>query len=137
MATNEHHSGQQLLVPWIYDLSLCIFALCLDMFFRKVHARGAGRVPKRGPVIIIATPHANQFVDSTLLMHILKHHANRSYLLSDCREIDERVLNWCNGCAHGSAKYRWYELWTMSSLLKEKSVCLIQRTTQPFITVGN
>ena len=77
MATNEHQSDQQLLVPWMYDLGLWIFTLCLDIFFREVHARGAWRVPKRSSVIIIAAPRANQFVDSILLMHILKHLTNR------------------------------------------------------------
>ncbi|GME44801.1 Phospholipid/glycerol acyltransferase [Neofusicoccum parvum] len=68
---------RRLLVPWVYDLGLWIFTLCLDIFFREVYPRNAWRVPKRGPVIIIAAPHANQFVDSVLLMHILKQHAAR------------------------------------------------------------
>ncbi len=72
----KHQPGQKLMIPWVYDLGLWIFALCLDIFFREVCARGTWRIPKRGPVIIIAAPHANQFVDSILLMRILKHHAN-------------------------------------------------------------
>lgn len=73
------------LIPWIYDLGLWVFTLCLDIFFREVYPRGVWRVPKKGPVIIVAGPHANQFVDSIVLMRILKTHANRriSFLIAE------------------------------------------------------
>ena len=65
------------LVPWIYDLLLHVFSACLDIFFREVYPRSTWRIPKRGAVIVVAAPHANQFVDSVLLMRILKQHAGR------------------------------------------------------------
>lgn len=65
------------LVPWIYDLLLHVFSACLDIFFREIHSRSTWRIPKRNPVIVVAAPHANQFVDSVLLMRILKQHAGR------------------------------------------------------------
>jgi len=73
------------LVPWIYDFGLWIFTLCLDIFFRQVYPRGAWRVPKTGPVIIVAGPHSNQFVDSIVLMRLLKSHADRrvSFLIAE------------------------------------------------------
>jgi glycerol-3-phosphate O-acyltransferase / dihydroxyacetone phosphate acyltransferase len=85
MPGKQHQSGQRLLAPWLYDLGLWIFALCLDIFFREVYPRGAWQIPKRGPVIIIAAPHANQFVDSILLMRILKQYAKRriSFLIAE------------------------------------------------------
>lgn len=66
-----------LLVPWIYDLLLHVFSACLDIFFREVHPRSTWRIPKREAVIVVAAPHANQFVDSVLLMRVLKQHAKR------------------------------------------------------------
>ncbi|KAF9697411.1 hypothetical protein EKO04_005153 [Ascochyta lentis] len=74
-----------MLVPWVYDLLLWIFSVCLDVFFREVFPRGAWRIPSRNAVIIIAAPHANQFVDSILLMRILKQHAGRriSFLIAE------------------------------------------------------
>lgn len=80
----ESRESHRLLVPWVYDLGVWIFSLCLEIFFRETYPRGAWRVPKEGPVIIIAAPHANQFVDSVLLMHILKKYANRrvSFLIA-------------------------------------------------------
>ena len=79
-----NHSGP-ILVPWIYDLCLWLFTLCVDIFFREVTSRGAWRIPQQGPVIIVAAPHANQFVDSILLMRIFKSYANRriSFLIAD------------------------------------------------------
>ncbi|EEP82468.1 conserved hypothetical protein [Uncinocarpus reesii 1704] len=73
------------IIPWVYDFGLWIFALCLSLFFREVHPRATWRVPKRGPVIIVAAPHANQFVDSLLLMRIVKNYTNRriSFLIAE------------------------------------------------------
>ncbi|MCJ1355310.1 MAG: hypothetical protein MMC33_005301 [Icmadophila ericetorum] len=81
----ERSRSHQLLVPWVYDLGCWIFTLCLDIFFREIYPRGAWRLPRRGPVIIVAGPHANQFVDSVILMRILKKYANRrvSFLIAE------------------------------------------------------
>ncbi|KAK2810076.1 hypothetical protein FQN50_003270 [Emmonsiellopsis sp. PD_5] len=76
--------ARRFMVPWLYDIGIWIFTFCLDIFFREVYARGAWRIPKRGPIIIVAAPHANQFVDSALLMRILKHAGHRtSFLIAD------------------------------------------------------
>jgi glycerol-3-phosphate O-acyltransferase/dihydroxyacetone phosphate acyltransferase len=73
------------LVPWIYDLLLHVFSACLDIFFREIYPRSTWKIPKRDAVIIVAAPHANQFVDSVLLMRILKQHAGRrvSFLIAE------------------------------------------------------
>lgn len=44
----------------MYDLILLIFSVLVDCFFREVHPRGSWKVPKRGPIILVAAPHANQ-----------------------------------------------------------------------------
>ncbi|ORE11660.1 hypothetical protein BCV72DRAFT_283866 [Rhizopus microsporus var. microsporus] len=51
-----------------YDAALWLFNLMLDIFFREVRPRGAHKIPKDGPVIFVAAPHANQFVDPIVLM---------------------------------------------------------------------
>ena len=48
------------MVTWMYDLILWFLSLLVDLFFREVHPRGSWKVPKRGPVILVAAPHANQ-----------------------------------------------------------------------------
>lgn len=48
------------LIGWVYDIVLWTFSVLVDLFFREVHPRGSWKVPRRGPVIIVAAPHANQ-----------------------------------------------------------------------------
>jgi hypothetical protein len=43
-----------------YDILSWIFCIMVDIFFREVRPRGAHRIPKEGPVIFVAAPHANQ-----------------------------------------------------------------------------
>jgi glycerol-3-phosphate O-acyltransferase/dihydroxyacetone phosphate acyltransferase len=45
---------------WVYDIFLWTFSILVDLFFREVHPRGAWKVPKKGPLIFVAAPHANQ-----------------------------------------------------------------------------
>jgi hypothetical protein len=37
-----------------------VSAVMLDVFFREIRSRGSYRIPRRGPVIFVAAPHANQ-----------------------------------------------------------------------------
>jgi glycerol-3-phosphate O-acyltransferase/dihydroxyacetone phosphate acyltransferase len=86
MAVNQKQlPAQPLLVPVIYDVLLRIFSVCLDIFFREVYPRGAWRIPRQEALIIVAAPHANQFVDSVVLMRILKQYAGRrvSFLIAE------------------------------------------------------
>lgn len=52
----------------VYDLIAWIFNIMLDIFFREIRPRGSHRIPKEGPVIFVAAPHANQFVDPLIVM---------------------------------------------------------------------
>lgn len=48
------------MINWIYDLLLWTFSILVDLFFREVHPRGSWKIPRRGPIIFVAAPHANQ-----------------------------------------------------------------------------
>ena len=48
------------MVNWVYDFLLWTFSVLVDLFFREVHPRGSWKVPRRGPIIFVAAPHANQ-----------------------------------------------------------------------------
>lgn len=48
------------MIPWVYDLMLWTFSILVDLFFREVHPRGSWKIPRRGPVLFVAAPHANQ-----------------------------------------------------------------------------
>ncbi|KAJ5138713.1 Phospholipid/glycerol acyltransferase [Penicillium bovifimosum] len=65
------------LVGWMYDLVLWTFSVLIDLFFREVHPRGSWKIPRRGPIILVAAPHANQFVDSLVLMRVIRSEAHR------------------------------------------------------------
>jgi len=52
--------GNTRMIPWLYDLVLWALSVLIDLFFREVHPRGAWKVPKTGPIILVAAPHANQ-----------------------------------------------------------------------------
>jgi glycerol-3-phosphate O-acyltransferase/dihydroxyacetone phosphate acyltransferase len=58
--------GNELQKPWLYDLVLWLMSVLIDLFFREVHPRGAWKVPKRGPIILVAAPHANQVLSIPL-----------------------------------------------------------------------
>lgn len=49
-----------------YDTALWIFNIMLEVFFREIRPRGAHKIPKSGPVIFVAAPHANQVKESLL-----------------------------------------------------------------------
>lgn len=82
------------MVNWVYDLMLWVMSVLIDLFFREVHPRGSWRVPRRGPVLFVAAPHANQvgfhitlfhkrmliihqFVDPLILMRVVRSEAKR------------------------------------------------------------
>ncbi|KAL8802765.1 MAG: hypothetical protein Q9182_003600 [Xanthomendoza sp. 2 TL-2023] len=65
------------MIDWIYDLWLWTFSILVDLFFREVHPRGSWKIPRRGPIIFVAAPHANQFVDPLILMRVIKTEAQR------------------------------------------------------------
>lgn len=45
---------------WKYDTFLWFMSIFVDLFFREVHPRGSWKVPRQGPVLFVAAPHANQ-----------------------------------------------------------------------------
>lgn len=60
-----------------YDLLLWIFSVMVDLFFREIHPRSSWKVPRKGPVIFVAAPHANQFVDPLILMRVIRMESRR------------------------------------------------------------
>ncbi|KAL0571687.1 hypothetical protein V5O48_010274 [Marasmius crinis-equi] len=50
-----------------YDVSIVFWKLIVNIFFREIRPRGAFNIPRDGPVILVAAPHNNQFLDPLLL----------------------------------------------------------------------
>ncbi|KAK5119779.1 hypothetical protein LTR85_007355 [Meristemomyces frigidus] len=60
-----------------YDIFLWIFTVITDLFFREIHPRSTWRIPRQGPIIFVAAPHANQFIDPLILMRVVRQDAHR------------------------------------------------------------
>lgn len=52
--------ASSVMASFMYDLVLSTFSMMIDIFFREIQVRGSWRVPRHGPIIIVAGPHANQ-----------------------------------------------------------------------------
>lgn len=61
----------------VYDVFLWLFTKIFDCFFREIRTRGGYKVPTQGPIIFVAAPHANQFVDPVILMGQVKKTVNK------------------------------------------------------------
>ncbi|KAI1078037.1 hypothetical protein F5B20DRAFT_548940 [Whalleya microplaca] len=79
---------------WKYDAFLHTFSVLVDLFFREVHPRGAWRVPRTGPVLFVAAPHANQFVDGLVLQRTLKNESNRRVGLLIAEKSVHGFIGW-------------------------------------------
>ena len=68
------HSRGMLAGDLIYDIVVLIFKWIINLFFRELRPRGAHNIPKSGPVIFVAAPHANQvrFLTSPTLVPLSK-----------------------------------------------------------------
>ncbi len=53
--------------PFSYWLAVGFLTVTRKIFFRDVVVRGAYNIPEEGPVIFVAAPHSNQFVDPVML----------------------------------------------------------------------
>ena len=62
---NERQKELVPMVGWRYDFVLWTLSVLVDLFFREVHPRGSWKIPRRGPVMIVAAPHANQVSDAS------------------------------------------------------------------------
>ncbi|KAF9820211.1 hypothetical protein IEO21_01644 [Rhodonia placenta] len=51
----------------VYETALVLWRSVVNIFFREIRPRGAFHIPREGPVIFVAAPHHNQFLDPLLL----------------------------------------------------------------------
>ncbi|WYZ37890.1 hypothetical protein EsH8_II_001396 [Colletotrichum jinshuiense] len=82
------------MVNWKYDLFLWVLGVLVDLFFREVHPRGSWKVPKSGPILFVAAPHANQFVDALILQRTLRHEAGRRVSLLIAQKSVHGFIGW-------------------------------------------
>lgn len=82
------------MVAWKYDLFLWVMGVLVDLFFREVHPRGTWKVPRTGPVLFVAAPHANQFVDALVLYRTLRNEAGRRVSLLIAQKSVHGFIGW-------------------------------------------
>ncbi|KAK4689722.1 hypothetical protein P7C73_g377, partial [Tremellales sp. Uapishka_1] len=61
----------------LYDIVLLFWRVVINIFFREIRPRGAFNIPRDGPVLFIAGPHSNQFLDPLLLFSEVRKEAHR------------------------------------------------------------
>ncbi|KAI0996495.1 putative acyltransferase [Podosphaera aphanis] len=93
--TKLKHMEKNPMTDWVYDVFLWIFSILIDLFFREVHPRGSWKVPRQAPVIFVAAPHANQFVDPLLLMRTLRTECHRrvAFLIA-AKSMNRWLIGW-------------------------------------------
>ncbi|KAJ2893870.1 putative acyltransferase [Zalerion maritima] len=87
--------------PLKYDAFIHSMSLIADIFFREVHPRGSWKVPRNGPVLFVAAPHANQFVDALVLLNTLRMEAKRRVSLLVAQKSVHGFIGWASrqvGC---------------------------------------
>ncbi|EFZ02580.1 1-acyl-sn-glycerol-3-phosphate acyltransferase [Metarhizium robertsii] len=84
------------MVNWKYDLFLYMMGNLVDLFFREVVPRGSWKVPQSGPVLFVAAPHANQFVDGLVLLRTLRQEAGRRVSLLIAQKSVHGFIGWAS-----------------------------------------
>ncbi|CCH63089.1 hypothetical protein TBLA_0J00910 [Henningerozyma blattae CBS 6284] len=66
---NPYNGFHYTFKTWLYDLVLLCFNVMYSTFFKQIEIRGGHNVPPIGiPTILVCAPHANQFIDPSLVM---------------------------------------------------------------------
>ncbi|BEI83697.1 hypothetical protein CcaverHIS002_0403010 [Cutaneotrichosporon cavernicola] len=77
-----------------YDFFIVFWRLAvLNIFFREIRPRGAWNIPKKGPLLFIAAPHANQFLDPLVLFsEVRKESGRRVSMLTAAKSMDRKFI---------------------------------------------
>ncbi|CDH09305.1 probable Glycerol-3-phosphate O-acyltransferase 1 [Zygosaccharomyces bailii ISA1307] len=94
-----HYKKEPFYRVLIYNLILGFLLTIFDCFFREIRTRGGFKVPRKGPVIFVAAPHANQFVDPVILMGQVKKVVNRrvSFLVAE-KSLKRKAIGFFSRC---------------------------------------
>ncbi|EJT80057.1 glycerol-3-phosphate O-acyltransferase 1 [Gaeumannomyces tritici R3-111a-1] len=84
------------MVDWKYDSFLWVMSITADLFFREIHPRSSWKIPRNGPVLFVAAPHANQFVDALILQRTLKREAARRVSLLIAQKSVHGFIGWAS-----------------------------------------
>ncbi|EPQ58150.1 hypothetical protein GLOTRDRAFT_98821 [Gloeophyllum trabeum ATCC 11539] len=76
-----------------YDAALHFWRTVVNIFFREIRPRGAYNIPRDGPVIFVAAPHHNQFLDPLLLtLQVYRETKRRVHFLIAAKSMQRKVI---------------------------------------------
>ncbi|KAH9997308.1 glycerol-3-phosphate O-acyltransferase [Russula vinacea] len=76
-----------------YPIFLLILTNAVNTFFREIRPRGASNIPRSGPVIFVAAPHHNQFLDPILLaMEVYRETRRRVSFLIAAKSMKRKAI---------------------------------------------
>ncbi|CUM65434.1 uncharacterized protein PRCAT00003073001 [Priceomyces carsonii] len=135
--SNKDYSGIDYEPPeryrlWLYDLILWLFTVTIDCFFREIRPRGAFRLPRSGPVIFVAAPHANQFVDPMILMNQVKRESQRRILfLIAAKSYKLKFIGFLSRCQLSIPVAR-----AQDNLVKGTGKIFVDLESDPLLVIG-
>ncbi|GJE95109.1 glycerol-3-phosphate O-acyltransferase [Phanerochaete sordida] len=77
---------------WVYDTALFFWKLVIYIFFREIRPRGAFHIPRDGPVIFVAAPHHNQFLDLLLALQVYRETGRRVQFLVAAASMQRKFI---------------------------------------------
>jgi glycerol-3-phosphate O-acyltransferase/dihydroxyacetone phosphate acyltransferase len=90
----------------VYDCALFFLRVIANIFFREIRPRGAWNIPKDGPVIFVAAPHHNQFLDPILLASEIWRETHRrvSFLIA-AKSMKQRIVGFLASLMNSSMSH--------------------------------
>lgn len=81
-----------------YETSLVFWRAVTSIFFREIRPRGAFHIPREGPVIFVAAPHHNQFLDPLLLtLQVHRETRRRTQFLIAAKSMKRKAVGFFAG----------------------------------------
>ncbi|KAH9934780.1 uncharacterized protein B0H18DRAFT_978214 [Fomitopsis serialis] len=77
---------------FLYAFAMFLWRSAITIFFREVRPRGAFHIPQEGPVIFVAAPHTNQFVDMVLALEVWRETRRKVQFLVAAKSMKQRVI---------------------------------------------
>ncbi|KAI9313494.1 hypothetical protein BX666DRAFT_1864136 [Dichotomocladium elegans] len=101
----------------------------LEVFFREIRPRGAHKIPMTGPVIFVAAPHANQFVDPLIVMR--ECHRRVSFLIA-AKSMKQKAIGFLARMIHAIPVVRPQDIATKG----KGRIMLLNPKTHPLRLTG-
>lgn len=76
-----------------YDAVMMFWRIITQIFFREIRPRGAFNIPRHGPVIFVAAPHNNQFLDPLILsLEVYRETRRKVRFLTAAKSMDRKAI---------------------------------------------